>query len=180
MFFAPGDARRVVFVCDATGNEIRRLPIIRAQLKSTLDALPAGVESYKVLFYTNNGRVVTEAGPGKAGLIPNSAANRAATIEWLERVTPDGTTDPIPALKAAFALKPDLVQFVTDGEYGCLFSHKELREAAVNPARVGKVRVDTVLVDSPDVAAVELLREIAQKTGGRYRAVNTDALDAAR
>ncbi|HEX8912411.1 MAG TPA: hypothetical protein VF796_08620 [Humisphaera sp.] len=173
-----GNARKIVFVCDATGTMIQKLSVLRRELKASIKDLRNGVQSYKVVWYTDGGKVLTERGPGKDGMIVCSGVNKDATFTWLDDIVPAGTTDPIPAIEAAFALKPDLIYFLSDGEFNNLRTYQEVLDAVVKGSQSSKgTKVNTILFDTIDPEAKKVMEDMSRQTSGRYREVRISDLE---
>ena len=162
-----GDARKVVYVCDATGTMINKLGTLKHELTKAIQGLGPD-QSYNVVFYTDGGRFHIA---DKHKLIPATPENKRDTYTFFDDITPTGPTDPVPALEAAFRQRPDVVYFLTDGEFGALRSYKELSEA-VGRFNTGKAaKVNTILFETFEKEAEEALKRIAADHGGSYRYV---------
>ena len=171
LFISNRGARRVIFVCDATGTMINRFALLRMELaRAIAQLLP--VQSYNVVFFRDR----DAAAANKDGLLLASNDNRRKTRQFLEDFSPSGQTNPLPALKLAFAQKPELVYFLTDGEFNNLVSYEEVLSemARLNPGR--RVRVNTISFGSHDAEAEEVLKRIAQENGGVYKRVTEEDL----
>jgi hypothetical protein len=87
----------------------------------------------------------------------------------------DGQRDhrPDPGHEAAFKLNPtpDLVYFLSDGEFNNLRSYEEVGKAFAAGAAGKKVRVNTIQLETRDEEAERALRTIARANGGTYRYV---------
>lgn len=106
--------RRFAFILDmSTSMAGARWETCRRELIASLQALPAHVEFFVVLFSSS----LAEP-PGQSGWTEASADNIGAVINWLSNIHPDGGTYPRPAFARVFSLggKPDAVYFLTDGE----------------------------------------------------------------
>jgi len=167
-----GNARKIVFICDATGTMINKLGTLKAVLVDTLAKLRP-IQSFNVVFFTDGGKFHIA---DKNGLIIASPDNKRSTYTFLEEITPTGTTDPIPAIEAAFKQQPQLVYFLSDGEFNNLKSYDEVI-AAFNKANVGKkAKVNTVLFFTYDKDAEQVMEKIAGEHGGTYKYVTEDML----
>ena len=171
LFVSNRGARRIVFVCDATGTMINRFALLRVELTRAIRQLQP-VQSYNVVFFRDR----DSAAASKDGLLLASVANRRRTQQFLEDFSPSGQTNPLPALKLAFAQKPELVYFLTDGEFNNLVSYHDViaEITRLNPGR--KVRVNTISFGSHDAEAEEVLKRIAQENGGLYKRVTEEDL----
>lgn len=93
---------------------------------------------------------------------------RAAVARWLQSVTAGGGTYPTPAFRVAMALspRPDAIFFMTDGQ----FPDQVVREIRDLNAQGGR-RVKVHTISFVDRSAENLMRQIAQESGGKYRHV---------
>ena len=82
-------------------------------------------------------------------------------FSWTASVRADGRTDPQDALLMAVRMQPDVIYFLTDGE----FNYKVVRE--VSKANFGGIRINTISLG--DDSAAKFLEEMATKNGGNYR-----------
>ena len=121
MFGRGGNVRRIVYVCDATGTMLSKFAGLRQELANAVNALKP-LQSFNVIFFYDNGKVGTI---NPDALVPASADNKRKTFSFMENFTTGGTTDPIPALRAAFKQQPELIYFLSDGEFNNISSYKD-------------------------------------------------------
>jgi hypothetical protein len=171
-----GNARKIVFVCDATGTMINKMSVLKRELTTAVGSLRNGTQSYKVIFFVGGGSVATES---KNGLIVGSTANKKQTFDWLTDVTPEGTTDPVPALQAAFKLQPDLIYFLSDGEFNNLRSYSAVLEEVdrLHQATGSRVKVNTILFETFEPDAEKAMQTISDRTGGRFLRIGLKDLE---
>jgi hypothetical protein len=150
---------------------IHRFALLRMELARAIRQLQP-VQSYNVVFFRDQGA----AAASKDGLLLASNDNRRKTQQFLDDFSPSGQTNPLPALKLAFAQKPQLLYFLTDGEFNNLVSYAEVvaEIARLNPER--KVKLNTISFGSHDLKAEEVLKRIAQENGGMYKRVTEEDL----
>lgn len=166
--FELGDAQRIVFVCDATGTMINKFSTLANELLNVILKLEP-TRSYNVIFFTAGGKYHVV---DKDALMPANDANKARFSQSLEGLRPTGTTNPIPAIEAAFKQSPQVVFFLSDGEFNNLKSYDEVI-ATFRKANVGrKVKVNTLLFLTYDREAEEAMQTIAEENGGTYRYVH--------
>jgi hypothetical protein len=153
-----GKGHRLVFVIDQSGSmEGARFQAACAALIQTLRALPPEVH-FMIYFFDTR----AEAMP-KRGLVPASPENIDFAVKWVEAQRAGGGTDPSQALRWAFALRPDTIWLLSDGEFiDQAFMLKEL-----NPKRA--TRINTIAFQ--DESGGEQLQRIASENGGIYRFV---------
>ena len=163
LFGNDGNARRVVFVCDATGTMISKMATLKEQLAKGVDGLKP-VQSFNIIFFTDGPKA---ASPDTKPLVA-TAENKRRALKWLDDVLPFGQADPTAAIDLAFKQDPQLVYFLSDGEFNGLKSYKEIEEqfAKLNPEK--KVKVNTILFETFDKEAEEVMERIARTSGGKY------------
>ena len=166
--FGPnGDARRIDFVCDASGSMLNKFATLRRELTKTVQQLRP-VQSFNIVFFQEQDKMPLS----KDGEIMATPENKVKAQNFLEeRVTPKGETNPIPGLIQAFQDKPDLIYLLTDGDFPDNDAVlKKIRELE----KTHKVKINTIAFVSAadtDTAFMKLLKQIADETKGDYRYV---------
>lgn len=109
----PGVPRRVVFLVDAsaTGAMLPKFTAIKAEIVKAVGKMEAGREFAVVVAAPD--RVMLFRRGWSAG----GAAGAAELAEYFVTVTTSGAANPAVGIQSALAMKPDLVWFVTDGEF---------------------------------------------------------------
>ena len=155
------------YVIDCSGSMTTRgsLDVAKRELLTSLGQVPAEAR-FAVVFYNLDARVFTDP-TGREGLMPASPANKARVRALLATVQPDGGTDHMKALRAALALRPEVIFFLTDAD---LMNTQDVAEIL---SQVGKTRIQAVefgLVGGLNGSAP--LRSLARSTGGSYRYID--------
>lgn len=153
-------AKRIVYVVDRSGSMIETFDAVRKELLRSVDRLRRS-QRFHVIFFKDGPPL--ENPPKK--LVNASGDQKRSLAEFLDRVGPEGNTDPIPAMRRAFELGPDLIYFLTDGEFDPRLI-EELRKR--NPQK--KVRIFTIAYVSQ--MGGTLLEQIARENNGEYRFVS--------
>ena len=154
------EGQRIVYVVDRSGSMTDSLDFVKYELKRSLQDL-GETSQFHIIFYASGPAVEMPA----RRLMPATDRNRAAAMEFIDSVIAVGGTDPMQALERAFAVQPDVIYLLTDGEFD-----KAIIDA-VKRLNVGrKTRVSTIgFLYQPDN---EVLRAIAAQNGGQYRFVS--------
>jgi hypothetical protein len=120
-------AQRIVYVIDRSVSmgPHGKLVCAKDELLSSQGQLPAETEFQIILF--NRSVEVFTTGQGTS-LMPATRENKARGAKFLKPVLPEGGTQPVPALKRALALKPDVIFFLTDAED---MNEREIREITI-------------------------------------------------
>ena len=159
-------AERIVFVCDATGTMISKMDSQRRELAKAIAALKPA-QSFNVIFYYDGPKATSfEPAPVVA-----SQENKDRVARWLAGVNPAGQTDPLPALRLAFGQRPQLVFLLSDGELNCLLSYKEIVDHVHRLNPDNSIKLNTILFETYDKEAEDVLHGMAKDTGGHFRYV---------
>jgi hypothetical protein len=163
-------SKKVIFVCDATGSMNSIFGGLRDVLHDRISKLEIG-QAFNVVFFSDN-KVLNLNPPG---LMLATDDNKTKAYHFLGDVSPRGLTNPIPAIRAAFAQQPDAMYVLTDG-----FDQVDSLESVYNEFatlnKAGHVQVHTILVGSGEQKdLVEILQRIAKDNRGTMRVVSKDA-----
>lgn len=169
MFGIPGgNVKSVVYVSDASGSMLGTMQLLLTnELKNAIDRLRVS-QAFNVIFFRDNEPGLIQ----KHELLVASPANKQKAYEFLEKFQIGGQTNPIPALEAAFLMKPkpELIFLLTDGR----LDEPEKVVATINRLNADrKVRINTILfVDRVvDEDESKTLEEIANTNGGKFKLV---------
>jgi hypothetical protein len=91
-----------------------------------------------------------------------------AYLDTITGVPRPGKADPVEAMRRAFAAGPELIYFLSDGDYSDVQSHLESTLRELNAKRRVKM---TVIGFDPSPIARSLLERIAREHGGHFRVV---------
>jgi hypothetical protein len=147
----------VVYVVDRSSSMLDTFDFVRAELTKSISSLRRS-QRFHVIFF--NAGPLLENPPER--LVHAIEGNRKAFFEFLETVTPTGSTDPLPAMYRAFELKPDLIYLLSDG---LKFPPDILQRLDVlNRSR------DTVIstIAYLDPLGRQILEQIAREQGGEF------------
>jgi len=120
-------AKSVVYVIDRSVSmgPNGKLAWAKEEFLSSLKQLPPETE-FQIILFNRSVDVLTTA--RARGLLPATLENKFRIAKFLKSVLPEGGTQPVPALKRALALKPDVIFFLTDAED---MSQREVREVTL-------------------------------------------------
>jgi hypothetical protein len=174
MFVLPADGkevRKIVFVCDASGSMLNKFASLKHELLRETHTL-AGIQSFDIVFMKEAGCDVMNK-----TLVRADDASRRKAAEFLDNIAPRGETNPIPAIEAAFALKPELIYLLTDGD----FPDNQAAIAKIRELNKGQgIKMNTIAFvneSDTDTAFIDLLKQLAHENGGVYTHVNESKLD---
>lgn len=160
-------ATNVVYVIDCSGSMIDTFDRIRQEALFSVARLSDKQHYHVILF--SQGRTL-ESPPRR--LVRATRANRKSTAQFLQNVTPQHQTDPLPALRRAFAVLRNVrrensaIFLLTDGVFPN--SQKVLAELQALNAN-GNVSITTILYGTRPPEAEKTLKAIAEKHNGNYQ-----------
>jgi hypothetical protein len=100
------NARRIVYVIDASGSMVSHLQLVLQELARSLAGLSPD-QRFGVVFFKGNDAVVV---PPANTLSPGTVAAKSAAMNWINaNIVPQGGTNPVIAIQKALGLKPDVI-----------------------------------------------------------------------
>ena len=161
-------AGKIVYVVDRSGSMTDSIDFVKAELTRSVAELGEDVE-FHVIFYSSGPPVEMPT----RRLVHATQRNKGLAYEFIDRIVPEGETDPSKALQRAFAVQPELIYLLTDGEFdrGIIDLVKRLNAG-------GRTRVFTIgfLYTRPGTPAEGVLKQIAGQNGGEYKFVSEQDL----
>lgn len=166
--------QRFVYVIDVSGS-MASPPTAIASAKAALLASLASLspdQSFQVIFFNERPHLMPIKGLRAGEMIPASDINRTLTRQQVAAVEPALGTQPLPALRMALEMNPDVIFFLTDAKESGL-SPREL--ADVTRANGGKARIHAIEFGKGDrLGRASNLERLAEQNGGRYEYHNVD------
>ncbi len=166
-FGEPGDARDIVYVLDISED-------LRGYFLETLRELRASINNLKA---TQRFHVILAKPSGTISemparrLVPANAEHKREAMTFLDTAAtwPEpGGADPVAAMRRAFAVSPELIYFMSNGDYAPT-TPLEPTLAELNRDRAA--RITTVGFDPPAYGR-SLLARIARGHGGQSRIIS--------
>ncbi|MCX5683123.1 MAG: VWA domain-containing protein, partial [Planctomycetota bacterium] len=108
----PGSEPRIVYVVDRSGSMTDSFEFVKYELKRSLQDLPETAQ-FHILFFSSGPPMEMSA----RRLMAATDRNRGIAMEFIDSVISTGGTDPVQALERAFAVQPDYIYLLTDGEF---------------------------------------------------------------
>ena len=168
-FGAAGNAYRIVYVVDVSNSLMYyRKDIIREVRDSIRNLTPTQefgiiLAKPKQIQEFNGQRLVLANARNKS--------DATAFIEGTALARDVGEVDPVGALDRAFSLQPELVYFLSDGEYDNIKDDLLKKVADLHKRFAAKI---TVISIEPSPRNLPVLERIARETGGYFRPVQLD------
>lgn len=164
------NARRIIFVVDASGSMITTFGIIIEELARSIDAL-VPQQSFQIMFFQKNEAVIV---PPEDRLIKAVTTEKVRVLSWIrDHIIPMGRSNPIEAIRAALALKPDLIFLLSNditgsGQFEIDQDDLLATLDRLNPidAGTGRRRTQIQCVQFLDPDPLNTLKKIALEHGG--------------
>ncbi|HEY2587311.1 MAG TPA: VWA domain-containing protein, partial [Tepidisphaeraceae bacterium] len=162
-----GNAKRIAFVCDASGSMLNKFSTLRRELSNTVQGLRV-IQSFNIIFFQEQSCTALDNNQ----LVMATPENKVKATNYLEdKVTPRGETNPIPGIELAFKQKPELIYILTDGDFP---DNKAVLKRITELNRDHKVKINTIAFvgeADTDTEFMKLLTQIAKEDGGVYKFV---------
>jgi DNA-directed RNA polymerase subunit RPC12/RpoP len=163
-----------VYVIDRSGSMTGTLDEVRKEMMNSIGRL-GPLQDFHVVFF-NEGAKPVENPPGR--LVRANRENKRDLARFLKSIIAMGQTDPIPALKRAFAVlrqanaKPGKrIYLLTDGD----FPDNDAVLAAVRRLNASKsVQIYTFLFQFKGKRMVDLMQTIAKENNGHFKLIDPD------
>jgi hypothetical protein len=173
VFGVEGKGSKFVYVFDRSSSmEGAPLATAKQQLIQSLESLQS-VHQFHIIFFNQQMRNFDLSGGGHRIAFATDR-NRKLAARFVGGITADGGTDRFPSLRAAIAMNPDVIFFLTDADDPMPAS--ELQEIAELNRRAGVVISTIEFGRGPAKQAQNFLTELARTTGGQYGYVDTQRL----
>jgi hypothetical protein len=170
LFGVAGVGRKFVYVFDrSTSMEGPPLAAAKQQLIQSLAGLD-GLHQFHIIFFNQQLRSFSVPGAGRRIAFATDR-NKQLAAKFVGGITADGGTDRLPALRAAIAMQPDVIFFLTDADDPMPAS--ELAEIERLNRRAGATISTIEFGRGPQPGGANFLTELAQLTGGQYGYVDT-------
>ena len=169
LFGQAGNAYKVVYVVDVSASLMIYLDPIVEEMRRSIQALKPSQQFHIVLA---GPRKVVEFTPKR--LVSANAKHKQLAMQFVDTMRDllgAGAADPIAAMERAFGAKPELIYFLTDGDYTNLEKNLLASLGKWNADRTVKI---TTIGFTRRPAARQLLQRIAREHGGHFRSATED------
>jgi len=165
-----GGAKRIAYVLDHSGSLLDNFNFLQKELKRSTDNLMP-FQQFGVVVFAGVEEGTEILTPGTA-LVPAFKDNTRATGVKMDRVVAKGKNDDelipfLDALQKAFAMKPQVIYFLTDGR----FDARLISEVAkLNKDKA--VVINCIAFVGKDDGYFEQMRAISSQSGGMFKFVS--------
>ena len=160
-----GNVHNVVYVIDRSGSMVDTFESVRQAMYRSIGRLQPSQTFQIILFAKHNPKESFKR------LEPATRTNKKKATDFLVSQVVEGETDPVPALKRAFAVlekvrkKGRLIWLLTDGEFP---DNKAVLRAISIWNKKKKVFIYTFLYGTAPPEAESVMRKIAKENNGKY------------
>jgi hypothetical protein len=170
-----GNARTVVFVCDASGSMIQTFSSLKAELTKAVTNLKS-IQGFNIVFFQDEKAASMDT---NGGLVLATPENKKKAFTFLEDISTSGTTNPIPGLEIAFKAKPQLIYLLTDADFP---DNAAVERTIARLNATKQTKINTIAFISGDAGDEltqgfkDLMKKIAQDNGGQFKIVKESDL----
>jgi hypothetical protein len=166
-FGMQAEGKSVVYVIDISGSMSSpptAIAAAKAELMSSLESLSSDQE-FQIIFYNERPHLLQLEGQPPRKLYPATAINRTLARQKIASVQTGFGTVHLPALRAAFELKPDVIFFLTDADDITAKLVEDIRRLNAGGARIHCVEFG----QGARLRDTTPMERIAQQNGGAYQ-----------
>jgi hypothetical protein len=161
-----GNARKICYLCDASGSMLSVFGNLKFELKKSIDALKP-VQTFNVVFFSDDRVFAFD----KNSLVTASPENKRRAYEFIDTATSAGGTQPIPAIRLALSQRPELLYVLTDG-FDQIANFNDVINAFRNGNADKKMKINCIFLQAAeDPKLVEVLNQIAKENGGSMKTI---------
>jgi hypothetical protein len=165
-FGQAGSAYKVVYVVDVSASLMIYIDEIIKEMRGSIrDLLPT--QRFHIVL-AKPGEVQEFEPRRMVPAISGYKLQAMSFIDGISTVPNPGKADPVEAMRRAFAVSPELIYFLSDGDYPDVQDQLETTLAKLNAQQQVKI---TVIAFDPSPKPLALLERIAHNHGGHLRRV---------
>jgi hypothetical protein len=173
VFGVQGTGTKFVYVFDRSGSmEGAPLAAAKQQLIESINSLEA-IHQFQIIFFNHQVRTFDATGGGHRVAFATDRSKQLAA-KFIGGITADGGTDRMAALRAAVAMQPDVIFFLTDDDDP--MPESELAEVNQLNKRANATICTIQFGEGPAQKSDNFLVQLARTTGGQYGYVDTTKL----
>lgn len=156
-----GNARKIVYVLDATGSMMSSFDALRVQLRTAVQNLRPP-QSFDIVFINEH-----NPPPLAPALLFTTPENKRKAQEYVDTMAPRGGTNPLPAITKAFELQPEMIFLLIDPSD---FPDKQaVIDLVAKQNTKSKIKLNILAFEGKDAENEKFLKDLATQSGGVYR-----------
>jgi len=154
------ETRGIVYVIDCSGSMTDGIGYVTFELKRSVGEL-SEYREFHIIFYSSGPPLEMPA----RRLVKATEANKKLAFEFIDGIIAEGETDPTEAIERAFAVKPNIIYFLTDSEFD-----RTIIDLVKRLNADANVTVHTIAFLCREGESV--LKDIAEQNGGNCKFVS--------
>lgn len=159
-------ARSVVYVMDRSGSMVDTFSLLKRELMKAIGTLNDD-QQFNLIWF-NDSRRADEWSPRMRQATQDS---KSAVFDAIERITAEGQTAPVNAIRQALAYRPDVIFLLSDGDFS--EENETILKMIRQMNRTRRTIVNTILFNTTGTGE-EILRRIAEENRGEFKVVTTN------
>ena len=161
-FGLAGTGGNLIYIVDCSGSmqgsSESPLNTAKSELQRSIMSL-SNETKFNIIFFNDRTTQLSSS------LIKANETNKSKAIQWIEKITASGGTNPKPAFMEALKMKPDTIWFLTDGRFPEGVAD-EVKDG--NPR--GRIKINTIAFFNDSGQPV--LIKIAKENRGKFRYIS--------
>jgi hypothetical protein len=161
-------ASHVVWVIDRSGSMVDTFDSLRLELLESIGGLDAEAQDFHLILFAGGKPLEKKS----RRLTPATNEYKVEAAEFLDTIRPEGSTDPVAAIRRAFAVLDDadarpgkVIVLLTDADFP---DNQKVLQTVRSLNRDGDVRVYTTLFGNRGGSTKLVLETIANENGGGF------------
>jgi hypothetical protein len=173
LFGVQGTGTKFVYVFDRSSS-MQGAPLAAAklQLVQSINSLDS-IHQFQIIFFNHQMRTFDASGGGHRIAFATERSKQLAA-KFIGGITADGGTDRMTALRAAVAMQPDVIFFLTDADDP--MPESDVAEVVQLNRRANAAICTIQFGEGPQPSSDNFLVELAKQSGGQYGYVDTTKL----
>ena len=171
---------RVVFVVDATGTMLGlKFNIAQEHVRQAVARLTPA-QRFNIVYFRGGDEPVDWSVPLGLQLRAADPKGVREALAFIDRTDVVGKgTNPLPALQLAFGLRPDVIYFVSDGEFNNVVGYEQVIGAVRKLNARRRTRFNVMQIRADDAQARAALATLARENGGQVSTLTEKLVDPA-
>jgi len=167
-----GNALSVTYICDASGSMDTKFDLLKRKLEESIDRLQP-IQQFNVIFFNDDKTFPLSS----TFLLQAQAANKSRAYRFIDDMYVHAGSDPLNAITAAFSQRPQLIYFLTDGEFPN--DDAIIKKIATLNSR-GTTKINTILLmgkrseETGMTTFVKVMKRIAADNGGIFSSLSVE------
>ena len=167
-----GSAMRIVYLLDHSGSLLDNFNFLQKEVKRSVDNL-LPVQQFGLIVFAGQEEGTEILTPGSALVRATAEVKRESGLK-MDRVVSKGKNDDefdpfFDAFQKAFAMKPQLIYFLTDGRFDPRLIEK-VKE--LNAGNKTKIIINTIAFVGKDDGYFDQMKQISTDSGGKFKFVS--------